>query len=180
MSLSFRLLAFVAVRRLRAIWFRLKGARIARRVSVESGFRVSRPAQLSVGERSTIECGVWIKTEGGDAVVSIGAHSFLGRFVQIDCTHCVTIGSGVLLAPGVFITDHNHNVERGAAIRSQGCTASEVVIEDDVWVGTHAVVLPGARICEGAVIGAGAVVTKRVPPYEIWGGVPAKKISERK
>jgi acetyltransferase-like isoleucine patch superfamily enzyme len=54
-----------------------------------------------------------------------------------------------------------------------------ITIEDDVWIGVNAVILKGVTIGKGAIIGAGAVVTKFVPPYEIWGGIPAKKIGQR-
>jgi acetyltransferase-like isoleucine patch superfamily enzyme len=54
-----------------------------------------------------------------------------------------------------------------------------VVLEDDVWLGAGVVVTPGVTIARGAVVGANAVVTKDVPEYEIWAGVPARRIGER-
>jgi acetyltransferase-like isoleucine patch superfamily enzyme len=53
-------------------------------------------------------------------------------------------------------------------------------LEEDVWLGCHVVVLMGVKIGRGAVVAAGAIVNKNIPSYEIWGGVPAKKIGERK
>ena len=58
--------------------------------------------------------------------------------------------------------------------------AAPVVLRDHVWIGANAVILKGVEIGRGAVVAAGAVVTKNIPPNEIWGGVPAKKIGERK
>jgi len=55
----------------------------------------------------------------------------------------------------------------------------DVVIGDDCWIGAHVTLLPGTRIMNGAVVAAGAVVTGTVPSNEIWGGVPARKISQR-
>ncbi|MEP1334551.1 MAG: DapH/DapD/GlmU-related protein [Lentilitoribacter sp.] len=54
-----------------------------------------------------------------------------------------------------------------------------IVIEDDVWLGARVTVLPGISIAQGAIIAAGSVVTKPVPAYEIWGGVPARKLGQR-
>jgi virginiamycin A acetyltransferase len=54
-----------------------------------------------------------------------------------------------------------------------------VVVEDDVWIGANSVVLDGARIGKGAVIAAGSLVNGTVPPYEIWGGTPARFIKAR-
>ena len=53
------------------------------------------------------------------------------------------------------------------------------MIGDDVWIGTNAIILNGTNIGDGSVIGAGSVVTKDIPCYEIWGGIPAKKIRDR-
>ncbi|GAB5442268.1 MAG: hypothetical protein Fues2KO_26170 [Fuerstiella sp.] len=122
---------------------------------------------------------MWFKLESQEARVDVGRDSFIGRLCEIDCTERVSIGDGVLLAPGVFITDHNHRIARTTEIRLQGCASAPVVIEDDVWVGANAIILPGVRISKGAVIGAGAVVTKNVPAYEVWAGVPAQKKSDR-
>ena len=55
-----------------------------------------------------------------------------------------------------------------------------IEIADNVWIGANAVILRGVTIGQGAVVAAGAVVTKKIPPNEIWGGLPARKIGERK
>ena len=112
-------------------------------------------------------------------MLCIGSDCFFGRLTEIDVSDRVTVGNGVLIAPRVFITDHQHSVAKGNQIRLQGCRNSPIVIEDDAWIGTGVTVLPGVQIGRGAVIGAGAVVTKDVPPYEIWAGVPAVKIGQR-
>ena len=65
-------------------------------------------------------------------------------------------------------------------MNKQQSTEASIVIEDDVWLGVNVAVLKGITIASGAVIAAGAVVAKSVPANEIWGGVPARKIGERK
>ena len=69
--------------------------------------------------------------------------------------------------------DHNVN-----SSRFEGQNKA-VIIEDYVWVGTRAMILPGVTLGHGAVVAAGAVVTKSIPAFEIWGGIPARKIGER-
>jgi acetyltransferase-like isoleucine patch superfamily enzyme len=132
-----------------------------------------------MGQRTTLEDNVWIKVEDDNARIVIGEFVFLGRGCEIDSTLSVTIGNKTLIAPNVFITDHNHNINRHQMIVDQGCTAKAVVIQDDVWIGAQAVILAGVIIHRGAVIAAGAVVNRNVPEYEVWGGVPARRISVR-
>ena len=108
-----------------------------------------------------------------------GAYSYVGR----DCCICprVSIGAYTYLAHEVSIQggDHLYDVP-GTPICFTGRPAMpETVIGEDVWIGHRAIVMAGVRIGRGAVVAAGAVVTKDVPSYTIVGGVPAKKISRR-
>lgn len=91
------------------------------------------------------------------------------------------IGKNVLLAPGVSILSTSHNyIEKNKLILEQGLSQVNIpIIGDDVWIGRNAIVLPGVKIGNGAVVGAGSVVTKDVSPYDVVAGVPAKKISSR-
>ena len=92
----------------------------------------------------------------------------------------LSIGNDCLFGPNVVIraSGHNYNLS-GTRIRHQGHHRAGVVIEDDVWVGANAVVLPGVRLHQGAVVGAGAVVTHDVPEYTVVAGVPAVRIAKR-
>ncbi len=170
----------LAMHRLRAYKFQFLGAKLGRKCLIGQRCRIDYPWTVSFGSRVTLESDVWIKVVDSTASVQIGNQTFLGRGVEIDVLHSVTIGRHVLIAPHVFITDHNHNINKEILIAQQGCSSSEVQIGDDVWVGTGVTILPGVTIAQGAVIGAGAVVTKDVPEYEIWAGVPAKKMGVRK
>jgi acetyltransferase-like isoleucine patch superfamily enzyme len=132
-----------------------------------------------VGCYVEFETDVFIKVVSNHAKVKIGDYTFVGKGVEIDVTEMVTIGSHSLLAPGVFITDHNHNVKRYGYIDTQGCTSKPVCIGEDVWLGANAIVVSGVTIGRGAVIGAGSVVTKDVPEYAIVTGVPAQLLRYR-
>ncbi len=92
------------------------------------------PAKFALVQRATVEDDVWLKLVSSEAQLSIGEYSFIGRGVEIDVSSLVQIGHHTLIAPGVFITDHNHNVAYGQLIMNQGCTSSPVVIGDDVWI----------------------------------------------
>lgn len=86
-----------------------------------------------------------------------------------------------MMGPDVIIITGNHEFNRiDIPMRDQGETRPEsVVIDDDVWIGTRSIILPGVHIEKGAIIGAGAVVTKDVPEYAVVGGNPAKVIKYR-
>jgi len=127
--------------------------------------------------------------------LSVGNHTFVnyGCFISGTLEFPVRIGNYVAMAPDVFITTRNHVLD-GAAIglppplchdrsvieayESLG-KKGPVTIGNDVWIGCRACILPGVTIGDGAVVGAGAVVTRDVPPYTIVGGVPAKPIRQR-
>lgn len=153
----------VSAARLRCLLYSARVAKIGRKCLLGRGARIDRPWTIIIGNRSTFEDDVWLKIEDDRAAIFIGESVFLGRGCEIDATNSVTIGNRVLLAPRVFVTDHQHGTIRGRRIVDQGCRASPVVIGDDAWIGAHTVILPGVTIGCGAVVGAGAVVTKSIP-----------------
>lgn len=166
--------------RLRVHAFRLSGGRkIDPKCLFGRGVRIERPWLASFGARCVLHPDVWINIVNDTASVDIGASTFLGRGVAIEASQRVSIGRGCLIAPGVYITDHNHAMGIGTPMFEQPCIAAEVEIGDDVWIGANAVILPGVRVGEGAVIGAGAVVTHSVEARAIVGGVPARVIKYR-
>ena len=109
----------------------------------------------------------------GDVI--IGDHTRIGLHNTIIGP--VTIGNHVNLAQNITVTALNHNFsDSQKRIDEQGVSTTPVVIEDDVWIGANAVILPGVTIGTHSVVAAGAVVTKDVPAGSLVGGVPAKTI----
>jgi acetyltransferase-like isoleucine patch superfamily enzyme len=121
--------------------------------------------------------------------ISIGRNFYIGRYSQIECD--TIIGNNVIFGNYVALVgryDHNYQ-EVGSPTRLSSQIRnrdydwkgldSEVIIEDDVWVGFGSIILSGVKIGKGSIISAGSVVTKDVEPYSICGGVPARKIANR-
>lgn len=165
--------------RVRAAILRLRGARIAAKTSIGSGFRTRRPWCIDLGTRVEIEHDVFLKIVGDYARLVIGDHTFIGKGSEIDVLQSITIGPHTLIAPNVFITDHTHNASAKLRLDEQDNRSAPVVIGSDAWVGTRAVILLGVTIGDCAIVGAGAVVTKDVPAKAIVAGVPARIIGTR-
>ena len=114
--------------------------------------------------------------------IEIGSNSGIGIGAKIFGCDIgeVIIGNNVMMSPDVVILTMGHkydNIE--IPMCNQGAFDTTVVIDDDVWIGIKAIILPGIKIGKGAIVGAGAVVTKDVLPYSVVGGVPAKVIKSR-
>lgn len=110
----------------------------------------------------------------------IGHNSGIGMYSKIGSK--VTIGSNVMIAPECYIYTQNHNFNRlDIPMCEQGISkAKPVIIGDDVWIGIRVTILSGVKIGQGAVIGAGSIVTKNVEPYSIVAGNPARIVKFRK
>jgi len=142
------------------------------------------PERLRLGRRVTIENGVllhcggmeWSREQGG---ISIGDDTYVGPKAVLFGAGGIEIGSQVLISPGVVITSHQHSfAEADRPMRAQPTEFATVIIEDNVWIGSNATVLPGVRIGSGSAVGAGAVVTKDVPKRVLSLGVPARIVRE--
>ena len=129
--------------------------------------------RFSLGQQSVIESFSCVNNAVGDVV--IGSHTRIGLHNTIIGP--VSIGHHVNLAQGVTVTALNHNFsDPSLRIDQQGVSTAAVTIDDDVWIGAGAVILPGVTVGAHSVVAAGAVVTRDVPPRTLVGGVPAKII----
>ncbi len=131
------------------------------------------------GKLFSVDRGVYI---GSGKHIVLGNHVGIGENFALHNTILVT-GDNIMIARDVLVLGGGHNFDRtDIPINQQGSKPkSELIIACDVWIGTRAMILPGCRhIGYGAVIGAGAVVTKDVPDYAVVGGNPAKVLKYRK
>ena len=153
------------VNRVPAFWFRLAWYR--------------RAVGLEIGEGAVIYRDCYIAYYGPRQVrrapSRIGRNTIINRRCTIDVRGCVQIGENVSISPGVNIVTAQHKYNSPTFDIEHGT----VVIEDNAWIGMHAMILPGAHIGAGAVVAAGAVVTGEVPPLTVVGGVPARAIGMR-
>ena len=127
-------------------------------------------------------CGKNVNIEHGaifSKKLKIGDNSGIG----IDCqlNGMVSIGKNVLMGPEVMMFTQNHNFSRiDIPIKDQGNTKEyPITIGDDVWIGARVIILPGVKVGNGAIIGAGSVVTKTIPNLTVVAGNPAKIIGVR-
>ena len=132
-----------------------------------------RLAGMQIGQGSSIHMGLILYDPSG---ITIGQDTIVGERCTLDGRAKLTIGDHVDIASEVMIYNSEHDVNDPKF----GAIVAPVTIEDYVFIGPRAIILPGVTIGRGAVVGAGAVVTKDVPPFTVFGGVPAKPISERK
>lgn len=153
-------------------------ARIVRRP-----FYIRGTGSIQLGKGFTSGPGLRIDAEGESAAVIIGENVQVNNYVHIGAVNRIVIGNRVLIASGVFISDHNHGTYSGAGQSSPLIPPADrplqrmpVEIADDVWLGEHVCVMPGVRIGKGTIVGAGSVVTRSLPEYTIAVGAPARVV----
>lgn len=130
-----------------------------------------------IGSNVTIQSNVYF---GFGAKLRVGDNSVVGQNARLALADNITIGRDVLIGPEVIILTGIHIYSNpDIPIADQGSSSKPVTIGDDVWIGARVTILPGVVIGDGAVIGAGAVVTKNVEPYTVVVGNPAKVIKRR-
>ena len=127
-------------------------------------------------------CGKKINIDRNSGIgnhISIGNYSGIGKNYYISSY--VSIGNYVMMKSNCLIYTINHNFAKLNIPMCFQCfyEYKSVEIEDDVWIGGRAIILPGVKIGKGAIIGAGSVVTKNVEPYTIVAGNPAKLVRKR-
>lgn len=137
----------------RKFFYRISGMKIGKGSTIHMWARVFYPAGITIGNDTII-----------------GDHAFL------DGRAPLKIGNHVAIASQVLIYNSQHDIDSA----DFGATEAAVEIGDYVFIGPRAVILPSVKIGKGAVVAAGAVVTNDIGEFEVWGGVPAKFIRERK
>jgi acetyltransferase-like isoleucine patch superfamily enzyme len=109
----------------------------------------------------------------------IRSGTYVNRYTVFDAHQQLEIGRDCMIGPHCYLTDADHGTEPGRSVKEQSMKKSPVIIEDEVWLGSHVVVLPGVRIGKGAVVGAGSVVTRDLPSDSVAFGSPARVVRMR-
>lgn len=179
------MLAFLS-KSLRSKWFALrhlfKGSEIHRSLELRATAATVQKAQIGKGTVIERDCTIWLADDkGANPDLTIEPQVFIGRNSFIGVFQPVSIGAKTIIGAYSYIISGDHAIsDLKLPICDQGYVGKPIVIGQNVWLGCHVVVLKGVSIGEGAVVAAGAVVTADIPAFEIWGGVPAKKIGNRK
>ena len=186
---------------LRGCLYRTLFGGLGRKCFIEKNIRFFNPARLLLGDRVFLGEGSFFDIGSGASAITIGSDSHISRSVTIRTQMGkvaigekvnigansyiygygdIEIGDHALIANQVEIISGAHTFDdMTRPMRFQGRTPSRIVIGEDVWIGTHAIILGGVTIGRGAVIGAGAVVHQDIKEYAIAVGVPAQVIRSR-
>lgn len=155
-------------------------AEFGRRSSLEPPVQVYGAERIRISDDVVVGAGCWLHALAPSGRVVLGAGTSISGSVTIAAKDSVTLGRSVLIARGVYISDHSHGrADAAAPIKEQGITdVAPVLIKDGAWLGQNAVVLSGVTIGRGAVVAAGAVVREDVPDRAVVGGVPARLLKQ--
>jgi acetyltransferase-like isoleucine patch superfamily enzyme len=160
---------------------RCRGMKVGKKVSIGK-ISCDWPNKLVVGDfcviQDEVDFRIW-HPFNDNCFVKLENTVFIGHSCEFVCSTSITIGSNCLIASKTTFNDTGHEYSKQSLINKQPITTKAIIVEDDVWIGTRCVILQGVTIGKGAVIGAGSVVNKSIPPYEVWAGVPARFIKKR-
>ena len=117
----------------------------------------------------------------GNGILVLKKNAVINNNIIITAYGRIEIGQNVMIGAYCYILDIDHKFENGnlAPMAEQGYSIAPVIIEDDVWIGSHCIITKGVNIGKGSVVGANSVVTKDIPPYSVCVGSPARAIKSR-
>ena len=154
-------------------------ARVSALADIEDSVRGTR---IVVGPGAVIDSFVKIKPAGGIGDVLIGEEVVINSGCVLYSGNGIRIGKGVAIAANCTFAPVNHEFrDRAMPIRKQGFRPGKggIIIDDDVWIGANCVVLDGAILRRGCVVGAGSIVREELEPYTVYAGTPLRAIGVR-
>jgi acetyltransferase-like isoleucine patch superfamily enzyme len=135
---------------------------------------------VTIGAHATIKPSNYYGYNIGEGL-RIGDNSNVGRYSYVGCSGLITIGRNVMISPRVSFHAESHNFDDpDIPMREQGVSRAPIVVEDDCWIASHAIILAGVTVGRGSVVAAGSVVTHDVAPYSVVAGVPARVLRSRR
>jgi acetyltransferase-like isoleucine patch superfamily enzyme len=164
------------------VFLGVNGGSLGKNVKIYEGVKLAshRECPIYIGDHVSIEKGVVISTSDSGKI-SIGNNVYIGEYSVLTSNEEIEIGDNALISPHNDIVDFNHVYEDPTKpVNQQGVIAKKITIQEDAWIGSGSKILMGVTIGKGAVVGAGSIVTKDVPPYHVVAGNPAKTIKVRR
>jgi acetyltransferase-like isoleucine patch superfamily enzyme len=151
------------------------GSDIAAPTHIVGGLGIAIGQRVRIWHSARIEA---LKTTAGQGRIRIGDQTVIQPHVHIGAAKSIEIGVGVLIASHVYMTDHDHDFADASTppIKNRRLMVAPVSIGDYAWLGERVTILKGANVGEHSVIGAGAVVTRPIPPFSVAVGIPARVI----
>lgn len=167
---------------LRGLYWKHRMGKCSFPILLSTGIIITNPRKIFMGKN--VKVMQYSKLYANDrGIIKIGNNVSINTNVQLGAGNSgeIIIGNDVLIASNVVIRASNHVFDKvDVPIWKQGHSGGRIVIEDDVWIASNAVILPNVTIRKGAIVAAGAVVTKDVASYQVVAGIPAKTIKIRK
>lgn len=167
---------------IRNCYWRMQGLKIGR--SVLPRVNITWPHKIKIGNDCLFEQDIYFKHDGiwssGYSII-IADNVFVGRGCEFNIRERIEVRENTLIASGCKFIDHDHGFSSLAVpMNIQEGVEKPIFISADVWIGAACTILKGVHIGTGAIVAAGSLVTKSIPAYEIWAGLPARKIGTRK
>lgn len=165
----------------RKFFFKTLGMQISRDVQLGK-IECHWPNKIALGSGTEVEDNVVFKITqpfSETNCIKIGERVFIGNGCEFNCSTRILIGNDCLIASNTTFVDTGHATRPEKNINQQECLFEEINIAEDVWIGTHCVILKGVTIGKGSIVGAGSIVNKSIPPKQVWAGVPARFIRNR-
>ena len=149
------------------------------KIDSRAKLEITNGGKIEIGSGTVISKGVIINTWGGE--IKIGKNCLIMPYTIIYGNGGVVIGDFVGIAGHSMIVPDNHVItDVSVPILLQGTKGSRIIIENDVWISHGCSILSGVHISQGTVIAAGSVVNRNTSKFDIFAGVPAKRIKNRK
>ena len=151
------------------------GVELRRNVEI----RVHGSSETHLGNKVRIDRGVRILS-ANKSKITIEEGARIGLYSVLNGGDSISIGKKSLVSGFVYLQTSMHGyADKNSPVQDQGYDHAPVALEEDVWLGTHVVILPGVVMGKGSVVGSNAVVNRSVEPHTVVGGIPAKKLKIR-
>jgi galactoside O-acetyltransferase len=165
---------------LRKNWYRIR-LNSAENISIGIGCDFVNPGSIAFKGVTLINNNCYFNASGGSIEAGDWVAFNNGVHLNASCGGSIKIGKKCPIGPGVVMRTANHRFDDVTKfIQDQGHECKDIIIEDDCWISANVIIVGGVTIGRGSVIGAGAVVTKNIPPFSVAAGVPAIVIKSRK